>query len=146
MIKYETEEFIKICNSSSSMQEASIKLNMHFNTFKRIAIKLGCYQTNQAGIGIKKSWKNKTRIEDILQGKHPEFQTYKLKIKLFESGIKKNECEECGISRWNGKELNCELDHIDGNRSNHKLENLKILCPNCHSQTPTFRSKNILPR
>ena len=98
MIKYETEEFIKICNSSSSMQEASIKLNMHFNTFKRIAIKLGCYQTNQAGIGIKKSWKNKTRIEDILQGKHPEFQTYKLKIKLFESGIKKNECEECGIS------------------------------------------------
>ncbi len=146
MVKYEKEEFIKICNSSSSMQEASIKLNMHFNTFKRIAIKLGCYQTNQAGIGIKKPWKNKIKTEDIIEGKHPEYQTYKLKIRLFEAGIKKNECEECGISKWKGKELNCELDHIDGNRSNHKLHNLKILCPNCHSQTLTYRSKNISPR
>lgn len=42
-----------------------------------------------------------------------------------------------------GKKINCELDHIDGNRTNHLLENLRILCPNCHSQTNTFRGKNI---
>ena len=53
-------------------------------------------------------------------------------------------CEECGIgNEYNGKPLSLELDHIDGNNSNNLIENLRILCPNCHSQTPTHRSKNI---
>lgn len=53
-------------------------------------------------------------------------------------------CEECGIGNmYNGKPLSLELDHIDGNNSNNSVENLRILCPNCHSQTPTHRSKNI---
>ena len=44
---------------------------------------------------------------------------------------------------WNDKKINMELDHIDGNRTNHKLKNLRMLCPNCHSQTDTYRAKNI---
>lgn len=53
-------------------------------------------------------------------------------------------CEECGIGNmYNGKPLTLELDHIDGNSKNNKRENLRILCPNCHSQTPTHRAKNI---
>jgi 5-methylcytosine-specific restriction endonuclease McrA len=53
-------------------------------------------------------------------------------------------CEECGTGNtYNGKPLSLELDHKDGNNKNNKLENLRILCPNCHSQTPTHRSKNI---
>ena len=51
-------------------------------------------------------------------------------------------CSECGIFEWNGKPLILEMDHIDGNRNNHTLNNLRLLCPNCHSQTNTFGSKN----
>lgn len=52
-------------------------------------------------------------------------------------------CLICGISEWMGNTLPLELDHIDGNRLNNSRENLRILCPNCHSQTDTFRGKNI---
>jgi hypothetical protein len=56
--------------------------------------------------------------------------------------MKQNRCEICNVDSWLGKQLNCELDHIDGNRTNHKLENLRILCPNCHSITDTWRGRN----
>ena len=146
MIRYNEEEFIEICKTSKSMQEASIKMKIHFNSFKRIALKLNCYFPNQSGIGIEKKWKDKIKTEEILNGMHPSYQTYKLKLRLFDSGIKNNECEMCGLSEWMGIKLNCELDHINGDRTDHRLENLKILCPNCHSQTSTFRAKNIMPR
>jgi len=52
-----------------------------------------------------------------------------------------HKCEECGVEEWNGKRLPMEVDHIDGNTKNNDLTNLKVLCPNCHSQTPTWRKK-----
>jgi riboflavin synthase alpha subunit len=52
--------------------------------------------------------------------------------------------DKTSLAEWKvGREINLELDHIDGKRSNHKLENLRLLCPNCHSQTDTYRAKNI---
>ena len=59
---------------------------------------------------------------------------------LHESNYK---CDCCGISDWQGKSITLEMDHIDGNPQNNDRENLRILCPNCHSQTHTFRAKNI---
>ena len=56
--------------------------------------------------------------------------------------IKEEKCEVCGITEWFGEKLSFELDHIDGDRTNHKLENIRIICPNCHSQTETYRGKN----
>ena len=53
------------------------------------------------------------------------------------------ECEECGITEWNNKPITFQVDHIDGNVRNNTKENLKILCPNCHTQTPTWGVKNI---
>jgi hypothetical protein len=53
-----------------------------------------------------------------------------------------NKCWNCGITEWNGKELVMELEHIDGNSTNNEISNLSLLCPNCHSQTPTYKGKN----
>lgn len=52
-----------------------------------------------------------------------------------------NCCFICGIDSWLQKSLILELDHLDGNKKNNKRENLRMLCPNCHSQTPTWRGK-----
>ena len=80
-------------------------------------------------------------MADILNELFPQYGSYKLKHRLYEAGLKDNKCESCGIIGWNGKVLECELDHIDGNRTNHKFDNLMVLCLNCHSQTDTFRNK-----
>lgn len=62
-----------------------------------------------------------------------------LRKRLIECGLKDNKCECCGITEWNGKDIKFELHHIDGNHYNNNLDNLQILCPNCHSQTFNFR-------
>lgn len=62
----------------------------------------------------------------------------KLRIKLLTEGLKENKCEICGITKWLGNPIVCQLHHIDGNNQNNNLENLQILCPNCHSQTENY--------
>lgn len=70
-------------------------------------------------------------------------QSYKLKTKLFTGGLKRPECELCG---WHEVSLDgripVELDHINGDHSDNRIENLRVLCPNCHSLQPTHRGRN----
>lgn len=65
-------------------------------------------------------------------------QTCRLKDKLLKEGLKENRCECCGITEWNRKPLVMQLHHIDGNNKNNSLDNLQMLCPNCHSQTDNY--------
>ena len=62
---------------------------------------------------------------------------------MIQYNIKEYNCEKCGLSKWNGEDIILELHHKNGNHSDNHLDNLEMLCPNCHSQTENFRTKNI---
>lgn len=134
--------FIETCKNCGSMAAAAAKLDLHFNSFKKRAMQLGCYKANQSGKGLSKATPKIPLGQIITEGKYPHYQSYKLKKRLFNEGIKEPICEICKISQWLNRPISLELHHIDGNRHNHTLDNLKLLCPNCHSQTDTFRAKN----
>lgn len=87
--------------------------------------------------------KNKKPMEDILSNKYEFHSSSHLLKRLVNEGYKEYRCEECGINSWMGKDITLQLEHIDGNHSNNNLNNLKILCPNCHSQTSTFAGRNV---
>lgn len=82
-------------------------------------------------------------LDEILSGLHPRYQTAKLKARLLKENVKSGDCERCGLPPvWNGEKLTMQLDHKDGDCSNHLLANLWIICPNCHSQTDTYGGRN----
>ncbi len=136
----EENEFIKIVTECKSMLSASKQVGMSFSSFKRKAIKLGCYNPNQSGKGTTKE-NSKISLDEILDGLHPNYQTYKLKIRLLKEGYFQDECCKCGWKeKPKGSEFTpCELDHINGDPTDHRLENLRLICPNCHSLTETYR-------
>lgn len=91
------------------------------------------YSGNMGMKGKKTDKKRKSALEYI---KKDVLQNSKLRKKLIEDGHKKDECELCGLNSWVGQKITLELHHKDGNHYNNDLNNLQILCPNCHSLTP----------
>jgi Bacterial regulatory proteins, luxR family/HNH endonuclease len=65
-----------------------------------------------------------------------------LKQRLLAEGLKVNRCERCGLESWLGEPLSMALHHINGDGLDNRLENLALLCPNCHAQTPNFSGRN----
>lgn len=130
MNKYKTEQFkqeiINVCKEGNSMRHAwsLMDTRINFKTFVKYAKSFGCYETNQSGKGLtKRPSRPLIPLDEILEGKQPQYSTNKLRLRLIKEGIRQHQC--------------------DGNSSNHKLDNLKLLCPNCHALTPTYRGRNI---
>lgn len=84
--------------------------------------------------------KIKRPLKDILIRCSPIVNITHLKKRLLREGLLLNRCSGCGLgNRWRGQPITLEMDHINGDRRDNRIENLRILCLNCHSQTPTFR-------
>lgn len=135
------EEFVSITNDSTTATQASDRLGLPFKTYRRIAKKLNVYKHSTKKQGKHGIHGNPIPLEEILSGLHPQYGTNILKHRLIKAGIKENKCEWCLIVDWRGEPIVMQLDHINGNSSDHRLENLRILCPNCHSQTETYAAK-----
>jgi DNA-binding CsgD family transcriptional regulator len=80
-------------------------------------------------------------IEDLLVVGRPTNRTH-LKARLIQAGLKQNQCEECGLISWRGKPFNMQLHHINGDGQDNRLENIALLCANCHAQTDTYGGRN----
>lgn len=139
------EKIIEVCKTSDSMASAARELEMTFHSFSKRAKEIGCYKTNQfwnrGKILFDDSRLSKNKIEDIFCE-----NSTKGKILNHREGLKNiigSTCSICGIDSWLNNNLVLEIDHINGVNNDNRIENLRFLCPNCHSQTDTFRGRNI---
>jgi hypothetical protein len=90
-------------------------------------------------VGLKFRPKQPITLDKILCGEVDYRSTVKLRQRLIKEGIKNHVCEICKLTEWLGNPIKLELHHIDGDNTNNKIENLQLLCPNCHANTDNFR-------
>lgn len=147
---YSDEEFILAVKTSHSYAQILVKLNLKcgggsYDNLKKIIKRLNLNIDHFKGQGWRKNKKFPDKTRKTLE-KHlvenSNIPSYNLKLKLFDAGLKEKICEECGIIEWREKPAPLELDHINGDRFDNRLENLRILCANCHAQTETYCGKN----
>jgi hypothetical protein len=130
-------EILEAQSKCINASECARYLGVNYRTYKKYAVALGLFKINPWGRGSKKRYwapdKGKYPLNQILEGKFPNYPVYRLKDLLIRSGTKKAECENCGFNehRITDNKMPLLISFKDGNEKNHKLENLEILCYNC---------------
>ena len=148
LFKYTEGQLRAAVRDASSLRQVLLKLNVapfggNYAVLKKA---IEYYQLDTAHFSGQawskgQSLPQKRTLDDYLNNR-ATIQSYKLKRRLLKEGIFKHQCMNCRRTKWAGKPIPLELDHIDGNNKNNSLTNLRLLCPNCHALTPTYRSKN----
>ena len=131
--QYDWQEIQKYHDAGHGMRECQKNFGFANSTWSK-AIERGDIKPNDHIIPL----------EVLLVSDRHKTARYHLKNRLLRVGVLKRECAICGITEWQGKPLAFDLDHINGINNDNRLENLRILCPNCHSQTETHAGKNNL--
>lgn len=145
------EQVCQAVAKASSMREVLIMLGVvpaggNYKTFKQRIIELGLDTSHFRGKGWRKGKKKPTYkipLEQILRENSTYQRTTSLRKRLIEEGYFEHRCAECGLTEWRNQPIPLELDHINGERQDNRLENLRLLCPNCHALTSTYRGKNM---
>lgn len=146
------EQLVEAVKSSFSYRSVLKKLLLvpaggNYDQIKRRVVELKIDVTHFTGsrwnVGEQRRQTNYGQKTANLLVENSLYQSYKLKKRLFKEGLKKEACELCG---WSERSVDgrvpLELDHINGTHSDNRIENLRILCPNCHSLQPTHRGRN----
>lgn len=145
---YTKENLSKICSESFSYRQCLQKMGIvpaggNYACLKK-HIKL--YEIDVSHFTLRGWNKGKTlppkrSINDYLSNKQT-IQSYKLKNRLLKEKIFNHQCNECNKKTWLNRPIPLELHHKDGNNTNNNLDNLSLLCPNCHALTDNYRGKN----
>lgn len=155
MSKYDKDNLSKIVSESGSIRQVLISLGLkeaggnYSNIKKRIEqFNIDTSHFHGQGWAKGKTWTKTKNLDGILienstytSGLHRS--TFRLKNQLFKLGYKSKVCEICGGVEWMGEEIPLELHHINGNKFDNRIENIQILCPNCHTFTDNYRGKNM---
>lgn len=142
-------EFSEIVFRSLSWREVLIRLGLtpaggNYTTVKARTKQLGLNTSHFLGKGARKGkYGRVTDLQTILVENSSYASTDSLRKRLLNEGYKEKKCESCNNIEWMGRPIPLELHHINGNRTDNRIENLAILCPNCHSFTNNYRGKNI---
>lgn len=151
--KRNNEKLVEALKTCRSIRQALIQAGLapyggNYVTARRLIRELNIDTSHMTGQGWNRgdimglSLRNTIPLEQILVAASTYTNTSQLRSRLINSGIKKAACEVCGLTTWNGDKISLELNHINGDRSDHRIENLQVLCPNCHAQTDTYRGRN----
>jgi Zn finger protein HypA/HybF involved in hydrogenase expression len=149
MKKYTEEQLIEAVKTSFSYRQVLVKLGVepyggNYSVLKNNIRKLNIDVSHMTGQGHLKGKNHNYNTRPIaeLLVENSIYQSFKLKNRLLKEGLKEHKCEMCGITEWMSKPTPLELDHMNGNNKDNRLENLRVICPNCHAQTETYRGKN----
>ena len=148
--KLSDEQFVELLKKSSTISEVLFKLgytvkgnSWGYSQVKRRMDDLNLDHSIFKGKSaiIKTTKLNNIKKEDILK-ENCKHQRTVLRRYIIKNNLIPYKCAICGCTEWQGKTLSLELDHINGINNDNRLENLRFLCPNCHSQTSTYGSRN----
>lgn len=146
MLREREEYYIRLIGESESLIEVCRKAGIvpttgNYDTLKKVITNNSVDISHFKRVGGT-STKKRELSEYLVKG--VKVSSFKLKNRLLEEGIKEHKCEnpECGMSEWHGKPIPLELHHINGDNTDNRLENLQILCPNCHALTDNYSGKN----
>jgi predicted nucleic-acid-binding Zn-ribbon protein len=152
--KYTESELREAVAKSFSYAEVCRKLNIrpvggNYKTIKINISKFNIDITHFTGkawnVGLKyKPFHVKIDLKDILVENSSYTNTNKLKQRLISEGLKTHKCEKCGNVEWLKEKIKLELHHINGVNNDNRIENILLLCPNCHATTNFFRGNNKL--